>query len=154
MLKFDVADNRFNFRSVAVIIHQQHVLVHKALSDDFWSLPGGRVEFFEHSDDTLTREIEEELGLQSNVLRHLWYVESFFQYADKNYHEIGNYFLVELTTPEVLPKGQHFKGIEERDNLIFQWLPLAQLAETNIKPAFLKTGLLNLPTSVEFIKSK
>ena len=61
VLKFDVGDSCFNYRSAAVIIHDDHVLIHKSEKDYFWSLPGGRVEFFESSEDTIAREIYEEL---------------------------------------------------------------------------------------------
>lgn len=68
--------------------------------DDFWTLPGGRVEFFENSDATLHRELLEELGAGAVVKRHLWYVENFFEYSGKQCHEIGNYFLVQLLEPD------------------------------------------------------
>lgn len=46
MLRFDSGSSRFNFRSVAVLIDQGHVLLHRSLKEEFWALPGGRVEFF------------------------------------------------------------------------------------------------------------
>jgi len=49
MICFDTEHGRFNFRSVAIIIHDAHVLIHRAVADEFWALPGGRVEFFETS---------------------------------------------------------------------------------------------------------
>jgi 8-oxo-dGTP pyrophosphatase MutT (NUDIX family) len=47
VLTFDVEEKRFNFRSVAVIVHDEYVLIHKSADNDFWALPGGRVEFFD-----------------------------------------------------------------------------------------------------------
>ena len=35
-------NNQFNFRSIALIIKDNHVLIQKDLKDDFWALPGGR----------------------------------------------------------------------------------------------------------------
>ena len=83
MLRFDQGDARFNFRSAAVIVHDNHVLLHRVVGDSFWALPGGRVEFFENSDATLNRELLEELGVESSVKKHLWHVESFFEHANK-----------------------------------------------------------------------
>lgn len=36
----------------------------------FWHLPGGRVEFGERADDTLARELEEELGIIARTYGH------------------------------------------------------------------------------------
>ena len=152
MLRFDQGNSRFNFRSVAVVIHENHVLLHQVPSDDFWTLPGGRVEFFEHSDETLQRELLEEIDAQCIVGRHLWYAENFFELAGKNYHEISNFFLVELVSPNQFPKAASFTGKEVDTNLVFQWFELAQLSELNIKPDFLKAGLLDLPLETTYIK--
>ena len=152
MLRFDQGDARFNFRSVAVIIHDNHVLLHKNQGDDFWALPGGRVELFEHSDATLQRELLEEIGAHSTIERHLWYVESFFEHADRKYHEIANYFLVKLTDPSEFPKAESFKGIETEIDLIFKWFALDDISQLGIKPRFLQSGLLTLPKEAKYLK--
>ncbi|TCS35679.1 NUDIX hydrolase [Reinekea marinisedimentorum] len=152
MLRFDVGDSRFNFRSAAVIIHEGHVLIHRSEKDNFWALPGGRVEFFETSEDTLPREILEELGVHSYVVRLLWHVENFFEYAGKNYHEISNYFLAELVErPEITPEVD-FPGIEEELDLIYRWVPVNKLSEYVLKPSFLVEGIQSLPLTTEYIK--
>ena len=152
MLRFDQGNARFNFRSVAVIIHEGYVLIHRGIEDTFWALPGGRVEFFEHSDATLTRELLEELGANSVIKRHLWYVESFFEFGDKKYHEIGNYFLVEFEDPNQFPKNRTFRGLEADVDLEFMWFPLSQLSSIHLEPTFLQKGLLNLPLHTTYIK--
>ncbi|EGQ8107466.1 TPA: NUDIX hydrolase [Vibrio parahaemolyticus] len=152
MLRFDQGNARFNFRSVAVIIHDEHVLLHRNINDSFWALPGGRVEFFENSDMTLNRELFEELGATSVVKRHIWYVENFFEYAGKKYHEISNYFFVELDKPEQFPMDEVFRGIESEVDLEFKWYPLSKLPEVVLKPDFLQTGLLDIPSETKYIK--
>lgn len=152
MLRFDQGNARFNFRSAAVIIHDNHVLLHRLVGDSFWTLPGGRVEFFENSDSTLTRELLEELAIESSVERHLWYVESFFEYADRKYHEVANYFLVKLVEPQKLPLAEAFHGIEHDVNLEFKWFPLQELLSIDIRPKFLASGLLELPTETKYVK--
>lgn len=76
-----------------MIIHDDHVLIHRSEKDDFWALPGGRVEFFETSEDTIPREIQEELGLDSSAVRLLWHVENFFEYIGKKLHPSIFYLL-------------------------------------------------------------
>ncbi len=149
MLCFDRGNDRFNFRSVAVIIREEHLLIHREVSDDFWALPGGRVEFFEPSADTVVREIGEELGLKCSVTRHLWHVESFFAFGEHNFHELANYYLVSLTSSDPIETEVDFEGIEESVSLIYRWVPLSNLEACNLKPEFLKTKLLDLPDSLE-----
>lgn len=153
MISFDQGNCRFNFRSVAVLIHDGHLLVHKDLRDDFRALPGGRVELFENSDRTVTREIAEELGISSRVVRPLWYVENFFDYAGRHYHEVATYYLIEPESAELsLRSGAEFKGVENDPTMVFKWLPLAEIAACPLKPNFLKTRLADIPTNVEFIQ--
>lgn len=152
MLRFDVDDKRFNFRSAAIIIHDDHVLIHRSEKDDFWALPGGRVEFFETSEDTIPREILEELGLESSVVRLIWHVENFFEYIDKKFHEVSNYFLAELKVSPNIDSEKDFPGIEEELDLIFRWVPVTKLSEYVLKPSFLVNGLQNMPLTTKYIK--
>jgi ADP-ribose pyrophosphatase YjhB (NUDIX family) len=52
---------RFGMRVAGVAIHERHVLLHRAEHDDFWALPGGRVEMLEPADVSLKREMKEEM---------------------------------------------------------------------------------------------
>jgi len=152
MLTFDRGTQRFNFRSVAVILHDDHVLIHRAIADNFWALPGGRVEFFEHADDTVIREIEEELGMKAHITRPLWFLENFFEYDGKRYHEASMYFLVKLDEPGRIPFGEELPGIESGTPMVFKWFPLSELDTLSIKPVLLRERLRALPDSLEHIK--
>ncbi|MGO7859747.1 NUDIX domain-containing protein, partial [Rhizobium ruizarguesonis] len=44
-----------------------HVLVHRAVHEPFWTVPGGRAEIGETSEETLKREMVEELGVEVTV---------------------------------------------------------------------------------------
>ncbi|TQV87196.1 NUDIX hydrolase [Aliikangiella coralliicola] len=152
MIKFDLQNNCFNFRSVAVLIVKEHILVHQAVGDDFWALPGGRVEFFENSDDTLVREMKEESGVFCQVSRPLWYVENFFEYGNKKYHEIATYYLAEIMDCHNIQFEQAFDGIESGLNLKYKWVALSRISEINLKPEFLKSRLFELPASIDFVQ--
>ncbi|CCO44495.1 putative NUDIX hydrolase [Vibrio nigripulchritudo SOn1] len=153
MIAYQYGESRFNYRSAAVIFHQGHVLLHKSSRDDFWSLPGGRVELFEHSDETLPRELKEEIGLDSSVRRLLWHMENFYLYREQKYHELCNYFLVELDTPELIPFGDSVPGIEEDNDLVFRWFPLSEIDSMTIYPTILKKKLKQIPDSPELLKT-
>lgn len=152
MLRFEQGNVLFNCRSVAVIIREDQVLLHRLAGDLFWTLPGGKVEFFENADATLKRELREELGLKAEILRHLWFVENFFEYSGKKVHEISNYFLVQLHAAETLPLDHVIPGIEDDVDLEFRWFPLGQVSELDLKPQFLRNALLNIPTESQYLK--
>jgi 8-oxo-dGTP pyrophosphatase MutT (NUDIX family) len=148
MIRFQDSQGVFQFRCVAVILHADRVLLHKAEADDFWTLPGGRVEFFEFVQDTLVRELKEELDCTANVVRPLWFVENFFTYHTQDCHEISYYFLVNITDDVILAQESEFCGIEVDCKLIFKWFDLQDLANLSLYPVFLKSELLNLPSGL------
>lgn len=163
MISFMVDDNAmFNFRAAAVIVDDGYVLLHRAAGENFWSMPGGRVEAGEPSAATLARELTEELGpaVDARVGRLLWVVENFFRYEEVTFHELGMYYLVTLHRDSpYLAKDRRFDGIEddlplmkgERIQLIFQWFPLYSLPETPLYPTFLRERLANLPANTELV---
>lgn len=79
----------FQMRVAGIAFRDGHVLVHRATHEKFWSFPGGRAEMGEQSQDTLAREMVEELGVEAQVGRLLWVVENFFHYEGKDWHELG-----------------------------------------------------------------
>lgn len=141
MLRFTEGQNRLNIRSVSLVIEQGCLLVHREAQEDFWSLPGGRVEFFETSQETVVREMQEELGWHARAGDLQFYVENFFEYNAHRYHEISTYYpLTVEPEPKVLPY-QPFQGIETDCELIFQWVPIAELEALHLLPTFLKNRL-------------
>lgn len=145
----------FYYRVAGVALTDTHVLLHKAEMDDFWALPGGRVEFGEPAEKALVREMEEELAARVTPGRLLWVVENFFTYQQYRVHELGLYF--QMTLPaEARLQAESFSGIESDQSigprqfrLHFQWFPRQErvLAALPVLPVFLQRGLVDLPTS-------
>lgn len=153
MIFFDTSEGCFNLRAVAVVIRNDHVLIHRSAGDDFWALPGGRVELFETTLETVAREMREELELECQIIRLLWHTESFFEHNSKRFHELANYFLVSLIDEHAIEPETDFEGVEESVDLIFRWVPLSNIAGYNLYPKFLKKGLNNLPSSAEHVQT-
>ena len=89
MITLAHGDYSFNYRIVGVALHDGHVLLHRGESEDFWTLPGGRAELGEPAEETLRREMREELGVEVEVERLLWVVENFFSYQGRSWHELA-----------------------------------------------------------------
>src|SRR5262245_16615293 len=98
IIRLENESNYFHYRVAGVAVHENSVLLHRYEGEDFWTFPGGRAEFGETAEQTLKREMREEIGAEVEVVRLLWFVENFFTYQDKRYHEIGLYFLMRFPT--------------------------------------------------------
>jgi len=154
MIRFDAGDKCFNFRVVGVAVHESSVLLHQAEGDTFWSLPGGRAELGETAEATLRREMMEELGVEVEVVRLLWLVENFFTYAEKHYHEIALYFLMQFPDGCKYLEQSSFVGQEEEGiKLSFQWFPQQPeiLSELPLLPSFLQTAIQKLPEAMQHV---
>jgi ADP-ribose pyrophosphatase YjhB (NUDIX family) len=139
MITFDKGEARFNFRVAGIALNGHQVLIHRSEMDDFWSLPGGRVEMLEPARDALEREMLEELDVEIQVERLVWVVENFFEYDSKPYHELAFYFLMKF------PRGCHlynkhepFLIDDEGVRFIFKWYPISKLKDIRLYPAFLR----------------
>lgn len=141
----------FNYRAVAVIKEENYILLHKSEEEQFWSLPGGRVEFGESSEKAVIRELKEEVNIDGKVLRMLWYVEDFYKYKEESYHEIATYYLVELLDSKFKDKEKEFYGEEGEKTLIYKWFNIKDLDKIELYPIFLKTKLNNLKENIEKI---
>ncbi len=152
MLTLTADQARFSCRVAGVAIEEGCVLLHRALRDDFWALPGGRAELLEPAAATLRREMQEELGIDVEVVRLLWLVENFFEYEDMAFHELGLYFLMQVPPDWPQRTSQaSFAGEENHLPLEFRWFPLASLSEMVVYPSFLRRGLQDLPTTIQHV---
>ena len=142
MITFERDNNKFNFRVAGILIHNNRVLLHTTKTDDFWNLPGGRVEFNESTEQALIRELQEELGVTIQHERIVYINEDFFEYDCKKYHEIGFYYLVSLAEDhEILQENKEFYGLEDNGRLIFKWFEVEELLDVEVYPKILKTDI-------------
>lgn len=153
MISYDLPPGRFNLRAAAIAIRDGHVLIHRATFQDFWSLPGGRVEWGESCEQAVTREMEEELGVPGEVAHLLFVRESFFSDQRKRFHELGYYFRVSL--PDSFPfrtDGEICHRCRDgKADLEFKWVSIAgeALAEHAFVPAELRERFSRLGNEIE-----
>jgi 8-oxo-dGTP pyrophosphatase MutT (NUDIX family) len=152
MLAFDIQNYRFQVRAAAVFTEGDIVLLHRLAADDFWALPGGRVEPGEDGAATIRREMAEELGETVSCGPLLYVVENFFEFAGKACHEIGLYYRAQLPRESRLRRTDAaHAGVEGDQALVFAWFRRTALAEITVHPAFLKTALGEEPLSFRHV---
>ena len=149
MIILDTPSGRFTYRVAGIAIVDGHVLLHKAVGQDYWILPGGRAELMEQASATLRREMLEEAGLHVNVGRLVWVTENFFAENNIRYHEIGLYFEMNTPTDSLTGRRLSFLGQEGAESIEFRWCPLDDLPM--FQPHFLAGRLASLPTVTEHI---
>lgn len=152
VISFLDGGRRFNYRVAGVAVEHGRVLVHRPVWEGFWTLPGGRAEFFEHSPDTLRREIREELGVEAAVGRLLFVCEHFFTYRGVPYHELGLYFALSLPAgPHAGDGPEELPGVDPETPLVFRWAPIETARDLPLVPDFLPARLTSLPSETEHI---
>jgi ADP-ribose pyrophosphatase YjhB (NUDIX family) len=155
VITLDIGATRFTYRTVGVCVEGDYVLLHRAEIDDFWSLPGGRVEAGETSEEALRREMCEELGVEVRIGRLLWVVENFFPLNDRLHHELGLYYAIVLPEDSSLrDKSAMHNGQEDGLRLLFRWFARADLRDLSLYPVFLRTHLQRLPETTERVVNR
>ncbi|WP_085523414.1 NUDIX hydrolase [Tuberibacillus sp. Marseille-P3662] len=147
---FETEQSIFNYRVAGVWIEGDHVLLHKAVDDDHWALPGGRVKIAEESETSIKREMVEELGIEVKVNHTIWIIENFFNFGSRDYHEIGFYYNISPVDRSSHLTTDAFYGLEG-ERLIYQWVPIEELNNLILYPVFLTAALKDIPTHTEHL---
>lgn len=120
---------KYHVLSRGVIIKDFHLLVAHCKGMDNTFLPGGHVEFHESMKTTLDREINEELGLTSEVGAYLGAVEASYEDGGVYHQEINHVFATKL---EYLDLGTNPESKES--HLEFYWIPVNEMDRHNLLP--------------------
>ncbi|MGG6894264.1 NUDIX hydrolase [Rhizobium sp. BR 315] len=154
MIVMDAGISRFQLRAGALIRSNGHLLIHRAVGDAFWSLPGGRVEFHEAGAETLAREIEEEIGCRATIGSLRFVIENFFEFVGRRVHEVGFYYEAELSQPLPFHEREIVHRVKDGSaDLEFRWtLPTrAALTQFDLQPAPLQTLIETMPAGVQHL---
>jgi 8-oxo-dGTP pyrophosphatase MutT (NUDIX family) len=139
----------FQMRIAGLAFREGHVLVHRAVHEEFWTFPGGRAEVGETSAETLKREMMEELGVDVTVDRLLWTVENFFHYEGRDWHELGLYYLMEVPAHFPFHPTEIVHRVHDTHDLEFKWAraTTAALRQLDIPPYFIAEEIETLPAT-------
>jgi 8-oxo-dGTP diphosphatase len=88
----------------------------------FWEFPGGRMEFGETPEETLGRELLEEVGLEVEIIKPL---NTWSLLRDENTQIVGITYLCKAVSSEVILSEEHVD---------FAWVTFEDIRNYNIKP--------------------
>jgi 8-oxo-dGTP pyrophosphatase MutT (NUDIX family) len=153
-ITFHTSEGRFNYRVTAIIVDDERLLVMKDERSPYYYLPGGRVKMRETAQDAVLRELQEELGVSAEIIRPLWFNQSFFtEDVDKEqYHEICIYYLVDVSRTDLSDRSDCFTCTESEkgEHLSFSWMPFEEIPQAYLYPEFIKERILRpLPDALE-----
>jgi 8-oxo-dGTP pyrophosphatase MutT (NUDIX family) len=153
MIACDIGGVRFNYRVAGVCIEDGQILLNRVPSVEPWFLPGGRVEVRETSEESLRREMQEELGIAVDIGRLIWVVESLFELDSLSFHEIALYFELKLPAGHAYSdkRAEYRRQIEFGQEAVFRWFPLDVVGELDLVPPFLREGLRDLPNQARHL---
>jgi ADP-ribose pyrophosphatase YjhB (NUDIX family) len=145
MITFSAGSWRFNYRVGAVVVRDDHVLLMRMGSNDFWFVPGGRIEAGEPAKLALEREVTEELGVACQIERLLWTSENFFRTNETLYHEVALYFAVTLPGDAHRDRSVRITGTDGGTPYECVWHAVGSLDRIRLVPGFLARSLMHLP---------
>ena len=137
-LSIDVKDYKLNIRAAVLIIHNNKLLVHKNENSDYYALLGGRIKIGESSEETIKREIGEELGKEIEIIKYISTIENFFETNGKKYHEIEFVYKAEFVNEEDKKIEDTLRNIEGEDWIHYDWLDLSKIDEYPLRPQIIK----------------
>ncbi len=153
-INFNFEKGRFTHRSTGILILNNKILLETSDGVNFWSPPGGNVQFGESSQEAVIREFKEELNADIKISRLLWISEGFYEYANTDNHTIIMYYLIHLLNKNKLLDNDIFQRKDMGDHgtlMIFQWFPINHLENLIIAPQFLSEKLVHLSSEIEHI---
>ena len=148
-------EGTLNCRAAAIINHNGKILFHHNVAEPYYALIGGRVQITESSDDTIKREIFEELGKEIELTGYICTVENFFKHNGKIFHEIMFVHSAEFKDEDDKKITNTIQNIEEAElkkgkHIQYEWIDIDKLDDYKIRPAIIKKVLKNgkFPTHV------
>ena len=140
-ISIDLEDYKLNVRAAGVIIHNNKLLVHHDLDNGHYALIGGRIAIGESSEETIKRELREEIGKEIEITGYVTTVENFFEIHDKKYHEIMFVHKAEFINNEDKKIETTIQNIEGKEYLKYEWIDLDKIEEYPLRPEAIKSVL-------------
>lgn len=138
MLTIKEENLRFNGRAGIIIYNEDKskVLIENQ-ENDRYVFPGGRIDVFEDSKTAIIRELKEELDITPEVsLKYI--LELFLDTSKVKYHEIGFYYLCQISENEIIDKFNSLDG-----SGTFEWVEVSALGNYDMICRPIKEKIIN-----------
>lgn len=121
-------EREFFFSTKALIIEDNKFLAMYKIVDGkkWWDLPGGRMEFGETAEETLSREIREELGVEIKPIK---LIDTWNYMPYKNFQTTGVIYHSEIINGEITIS-------EEHDG--YEWVRIDDIGKVFTREAFVE----------------
>ena len=135
---FEKGNNWFRYRTGGIIVHNNKMLFVKSSIGNYYYMIGGGVHLGETSETCIEREILEESGINARVDHLAVVCENFFKgvggtIAGMDCHTIEFYYYMKIIDDNM----SLWKNVTDEGEAL-EWLPIEKIAESQIKPAFIK----------------
>ena len=137
-----VGEHIINYRVSSIFRHENKILLHHELNSIHYTLPGGRVKEGETTEETLRREIKEEMGQEVKIIKSVSFMENLFTDNKKKYHEILVTYELEFIDKSMYEK-EVIPTIEKDKELEFIWYDIDKLNDIIFLPNALKDLIVN-----------
>lgn len=121
-------ERKFFFSTKALIIEDNKFLaMYKIVGGKrWWDLPGGRMEFGETAEETLFREIREELGVEIKPIK---LIDTWNYMSNENSQTVGVIYYSEIISGEIIIS-------EEHDG--YEWIRIDDIGKVFTRETFLE----------------
>lgn len=147
MICTDIDGYRFMARAGGIAICNGKVLLNKNCAQDYWFMPGGRIEAGEESREAIIREMKEEIGRTIDVKGLRCVIENFFTENGKKYHEIAFYY--EMYVGDVWEGNMYIK--DGGADIEYAWIDVADIDSVELYPKIMKRIIRNEESGNHFI---
>ena len=133
-ITIDIGNYKLNVRAACIIKHNNKILVHKNINEDHCALLGGRVEIGEDSEQTIKREVLEELGKEIDITGYIATIENFFEMKGAKYHEYMFIYQAEFKEEKDKLLEETLQNREGKEYLKYEWLDLQHIEDYPLLP--------------------
>ena len=140
-ITIDVEDYKLNVRAGVVIIHDNKILLHRNLNSDHYAILGGRIAIGENSEETVKRELVEELGKEIEITGYVATIENFFEMKGSKYHEIMFIHKAEFVDEADKNITETMENLEGKDYLKYEWIDIDKIDKYPLLPEVMKKVL-------------
>jgi ADP-ribose pyrophosphatase YjhB (NUDIX family) len=140
-IKYKENNYQFHYRTSAIIYNKDKtkILFFKSSNRDFYMLPGGKVNELESSEDALKREVQEETGLEINIIDFKCFSECVVTDKEMTYQQVEAIY--EASYNDEI-NNDEFNGLEG-NWILFKWFNINNLDNILIEPKGIKDILKN-----------